>query len=429
MTYNEWRDELKDNLLSVSDTERKRVLDYYAEAYADRREAGFDERRIIEDFGAPYDAAQRILDRGDTADKYAGEMPKCDVSETKIVDAEVVSEGVKSASEPACKKCNIWLVVLAAVVLAVPLFCLGVTLFGIGIGFISVPFAGAVIAVVGLIILLVGLGLNSWTIAADYEMKSYVSTQDVTKLQINFDAGSLKTEFYDGDKILVEYPENNRLKTKIDESVSGVFSMRTDAKFWLLGTGLSKIPETIIKIPKTYCLVLDFCINAGKFDIASGDYADIDVKMNAGTLNFEKIQCAKLNLSLNAGDLKVQDVTCQNAMVKVNAGNVKIAKMLTNTMVVNLNAGNFIINDITAENITADLNAGSVNMDKTCVQKLKLDIDAGSALINVVGEQAEYNIAVQKDGGTCNVSNQSGIDSNKRLDIDIDGGSVKINFV
>ncbi len=61
MTYNEWRDELKSNLLSVSESERRRVMDYYAEAYADRRDAGFTEREIIEDFGAPYDAAQRIL--------------------------------------------------------------------------------------------------------------------------------------------------------------------------------------------------------------------------------------------------------------------------------------------------------------------------------------------------------------------------------
>ena len=53
MTYNEWRDELKSNLLCVSEPERRRVLDYYAEAYADRRDAGFSEREIIQDFGAP----------------------------------------------------------------------------------------------------------------------------------------------------------------------------------------------------------------------------------------------------------------------------------------------------------------------------------------------------------------------------------------
>ena len=74
MTYNEWRDELKNNLLSVSEGERRRVLDYYAEAYADRREAGFSEREIIEDFGAPYDAAQRILYEND--DEAYAEPPK-----------------------------------------------------------------------------------------------------------------------------------------------------------------------------------------------------------------------------------------------------------------------------------------------------------------------------------------------------------------
>ena len=65
MTYTEWRDELKSNLLCVSESERRRVLEYYAEAYADRREAGFSEREIIEEFGAPYDAAQRILHEDD----------------------------------------------------------------------------------------------------------------------------------------------------------------------------------------------------------------------------------------------------------------------------------------------------------------------------------------------------------------------------
>ena len=61
MTYNEWRDELKSNLLCVSEQERARVLDYYAEAYADRRDAGYSEKEITAEFGAPYDAARRIL--------------------------------------------------------------------------------------------------------------------------------------------------------------------------------------------------------------------------------------------------------------------------------------------------------------------------------------------------------------------------------
>ncbi|MDE7439980.1 MAG: DUF1700 domain-containing protein, partial [Clostridia bacterium] len=82
MTYNEWRDELKSNLLCVSENERRRVLDYYAEAYADRREAGFSEREIIDDFGAPYDAAQRILNENvdDEPPAKRAETPKTPVA-------------------------------------------------------------------------------------------------------------------------------------------------------------------------------------------------------------------------------------------------------------------------------------------------------------------------------------------------------------
>ena len=80
MTYTEWRDELKSNLLCVSESERRRVLDYYAEAYADRREAGFSEREIIEEFGAPYDAAQSMLADNQVpyaeAPAYAATPPK-----------------------------------------------------------------------------------------------------------------------------------------------------------------------------------------------------------------------------------------------------------------------------------------------------------------------------------------------------------------
>lgn len=77
MNYTEWRDELNNNLLGVSESERRRVLDYYAEAYADRREAGFTEREIINGFGAPYDAAQRILsEKGGTSPRPDAKRPR-----------------------------------------------------------------------------------------------------------------------------------------------------------------------------------------------------------------------------------------------------------------------------------------------------------------------------------------------------------------
>jgi len=165
MTYNEWRDELKSNLLSVSESERRRVLDYYAEAYADRRDAGYSEREIIEDFGAPYDAAHRILSDGrepeydDFSERettrrrpreedYDDFTPRGkskrkekpyeeDYGERKSYDDK------EPSSEPAATKkrerTSVAFVILC-IIFAIPIFSIVMTMVGITIGFCVAPF-------------------------------------------------------------------------------------------------------------------------------------------------------------------------------------------------------------------------------------------------------------------------------------------------
>lgn len=171
MTYTEWRDELKNNLLSVSEAERRRVLDYYAEAYADRREAGFSEREIISDFGAPYDAAQRILHESD--DFGYCEPPKSthfgDSEEFRYSDrrderrAEREErrerrEEIRETHEERTAKRRVdytWVFVLLCVIFAGPLFGLIMTMVGITIGLAVAPF-GALVS--GLIKVFAGVG-------------------------------------------------------------------------------------------------------------------------------------------------------------------------------------------------------------------------------------------------------------------------------
>ena len=158
MTYNEWRDELKNNLLSVSEAERRRVLDYYAEAYADRREAGFSEREIISDFGAPYDAAQRILNEsddegyveppktshyGDSRSRRHEERREERREYRSDVGADEYREPRPVASDARTKKREdyTWVFVLLCIVFAIPLFCVVMTMVGITIGLCVAPFS------------------------------------------------------------------------------------------------------------------------------------------------------------------------------------------------------------------------------------------------------------------------------------------------
>lgn len=171
MRYNEWRDELKSNLLNVSESERRRVLDYYAEAYADRRDAGYSERQIIEDFGAPYDAAQRILlniyndsDDGIVDEEYSQysdnrknkkyaedknrqsnfegrdkRQNKVQKEQPEFVDAEIVTPNNKPL--PKQRKNYTWVFVLLCIIFSIPLLILVVSMAGVSVGIVVAPFA------------------------------------------------------------------------------------------------------------------------------------------------------------------------------------------------------------------------------------------------------------------------------------------------
>lgn len=61
MTYIKWKDEVESYLINLSDAEKQKILSYFSEMYADKRDAGKSEAQIIEEFGAPYGVAKRIL--------------------------------------------------------------------------------------------------------------------------------------------------------------------------------------------------------------------------------------------------------------------------------------------------------------------------------------------------------------------------------
>ena len=169
-------------MLSVTESERRRVLDYYAEAYADRREAGFSEREIIEEFGAPYDAAQRIL--CENTDDYYEERPRsrsedydskrrcrsrCDIErsyEERREDTYYEPTGdrdrqARPTEERAKPRENYtWVFVVLCIIFAIPLFGLVMTMLGITVSLCVAPF-GIVISGIGSIIAGIGLLFSS----------------------------------------------------------------------------------------------------------------------------------------------------------------------------------------------------------------------------------------------------------------------------
>ncbi len=74
MTYIKWKDEVEGYLVNLPQEEKQKIFSYFSEMYADKRDAGKSEEQIIEEFGAPYDVAKKILAESRDAANPQGEQ-------------------------------------------------------------------------------------------------------------------------------------------------------------------------------------------------------------------------------------------------------------------------------------------------------------------------------------------------------------------
>ena len=118
------------------------MLDFDAEAYADKREAGQSEREIIDGFGAPYDAAQRILE-GERENRVESQPEKAEKHEEKREEVftpapvENDKKADKKETQPTSAPSDMtWLFVVLCIVFALPIFftVLGLSLATLFIG-------------------------------------------------------------------------------------------------------------------------------------------------------------------------------------------------------------------------------------------------------------------------------------------------------
>ena len=84
MKYIEWRDELEHFLGGLDESERENIILYYGEMYADKRDSGLSEEDAVAQFGAPYDAAKKILD-GEGYPKEGAKRPAPEESDQRAL--------------------------------------------------------------------------------------------------------------------------------------------------------------------------------------------------------------------------------------------------------------------------------------------------------------------------------------------------------
>lgn len=251
--------------------------------------------------------------------------------------------------------------------------------------------AGSVIIGIGLILFIAGLGLNGWKFMPEFEMEQYIAEGEVTELRIDNAVGNVKTEFYDGDKVTVDYPVSDRYVMRIEKSAGVLMLNGLNKRHWYNFSFLpSTLPETVVKIPQGAVLKLDVKVNAGSVKLAEGRYKETSVKMNAGSIHANGISCPAFKCEVNAGAISIKSLE--------------------------------------SESFDCKLNAGSFNAEQVVCPQIRLKVNAGSAGLKVRGTKEEYTISVDKSAGSCNLTSQTGTDEKKKIDIDLSAGSVNVSF-
>lgn len=258
-------------------------------------------------------------------------------------------------------------------------------------GIVKGLIAGGIIIGIGIAVLLIGLSLNDWKFKGNvkFEMQTFTAQNENTAMDIKLRTGSVKTEFYDGDRIIIEYPVAKNFTTTVTER-DGKVAFDGLKRKWYVAIWLSlDVPDTVIKLPRGIAYNMHFNIDAGSANLCDGEYGSVSVDIDAGSFRCGNIVCSTFKCDIDAGSVKAASAECLTFNCTIDAGNVEIGKL-------------------------------------TCGDTF-IDIDAGVAKVSFTGAQDEYNIYTKVDAGKCNVSSQNG-NTDKKINIDMDAGKVELYF-
>ncbi len=274
--------------------------------------------------------------------------------------------------------------------------------------------AGAVIAAIGVIILIAGLYFNDWNYAygaGNITMETAeFDSEPVNSILINVDSSAVKTEYYEGEKIIVDYPVSERYVSEVVLTDKSLRISGRHRRFWwqILSFNFGNLPEITIKLPFDKVVDLTLNMDAGKARIASGAFGKIDLKLSAGDVHLDDVVCENFNAELDAGYIQTGNVVCSNFKADLNAGYLSAES-------------------VKGTNVTCVATAGKIKLDGVTSETANFNISAGKVAATFTGKQSDYNISVHKSAGKCNVESSSS-DSDQYIIVNISSGSAELNF-
>ena len=256
--------------------------------------------------------------------------------------------------------------------------------------FVKAIIAGGCVILIGVIILLVALGLNGWKFKANFTTEEFVAEQENHKIIVENSIGSVKINYYDGDKVQISYPEASNYNYSISEKDGAVRVSGPKPKWYEFSIWWADVPETVINLPQNTVFELDLTVNAGSLRLFAGEYSKVRLLVNAGSLNANGVECDTFNATVNAGSMQINKLNCHTSF-------------------------------------DGEVNAGSLSAKEVTCPKINAEVNAGSLSMKINGAKSEYTIHASVSAGSSNISNQTG-STDKKITADVSAGSLNISF-
>ncbi len=153
MTTKKWLKEFE-SYLKLKRAERKKIVEFYAEVIADKRESGQTDEEIVSSLGNPYDVAVKVMEESGITVIKKGEVDK---QKTVILDS--------------VKKLPLWAIITLAffgVIIGIPLlavvFSIVITCFALCVSGFAIAISCGLASIVSLFIAIFNPAMNGFAI-------------------------------------------------------------------------------------------------------------------------------------------------------------------------------------------------------------------------------------------------------------------------
>lgn len=299
---------------------------------------------------------------------------------------------------------------------------------------------GILLVIVGVVIVAVfggSEGVKDFAgIVANHQLSNATVQENVSiKAQSNARRIIVETEEYsvylirsEGDNIVVRHPELNDnvqiylSETKLDSDfVIRVTQRRTNHFYYNMFSSF-----IVIELPRNLNIDVDISVDAGKISVSDLSFANLVCKNSAGSINIENVTAQEITASNEAGAIHLEKVVCDNLKATTSAGANKVTNVtVKNRAIMSADAGAATFQG-SAGRLDISTSAGKVYFDITS-DTISAKSSLGKIAGVVHGEKSDYDIQVEHNMGSCNLSNQSA-NKGKLLKVESDMGAVKIDF-